>query len=299
MWSSSISVENERRRCLPRDNGFVANGKCTFGQVRLTRGEHEKIAKRFVRHQVFGVFAQENPVLDSDVETFALTMQNHLLGAHDGVNNSNMRNLVVNHGWSSFQIEGDPQRAAKLAANYADFPKVKTLQGWVWPGNIEILFEENGVPEDLDLLVIDIDSNDYYVWRAIHNFRPKVVIIEMNFVFPPPQLMVVDYHPMNYWDRTHYNGASIQSLYNLGKKKGYELVYQLSAGPNIVFVDKKYFDRFDIPNNSPSEIYVKYPDAFMNRIEHRWGRDGVPWPKGKEKLTWEKLEIEKKYIYDR
>jgi len=220
-------------------------------------------------------------------------------GAHDGVNNSNMRNLVVNHGWSSFQIEGDPQRAAKLAANYADFPKVKTLQGWVWPGNIEILFEENGVPEDLDLLVIDIDSNDYYVWRAIHNFRPKVVIIEMNFVFPPPQLMVVDYHPMNYWDRTHYNGASIQSLYNLGKKKGYELVYQLSAGPNIVFVDKKYFDRFDIPNNSPSEIYVKYPDAFMNRIEHRWGRDGVPWPKGKEKLTWEKLEIEKKYIYDR
>ena len=36
-------------------------------------------------------------------------------GAHDGVNNSNMRNLVVNHGWSSFQIEGDPKRAAKLS----------------------------------------------------------------------------------------------------------------------------------------------------------------------------------------
>ena len=29
-------------------------------------------------------------------------------GAHDGVNNSNMRNLVLNHDWSSFQIEGNP-----------------------------------------------------------------------------------------------------------------------------------------------------------------------------------------------
>ena len=28
----------------------------------------------------------------------------------------------------------------------------------MWPGNIEILFEESGVPKDLDLLVIDIDS---------------------------------------------------------------------------------------------------------------------------------------------
>ena len=90
-------------------------------------------------------------------------------------------------------------------------------------GNIEILFEEAGVPKDLDLLVSDsdIDSNDYYVWRAIHDFRPKVV---MNAFFPPPQLMVIDYHPMNYWDGTYYIGASIQSLYELGKKKGYELI---------------------------------------------------------------------------
>jgi hypothetical protein len=48
-------------------------------------------------------------------------------GAHDGVNNSNMRNLILNHGWSSFQIEGNPKRAAKLAEAYEGSPNVKTL----------------------------------------------------------------------------------------------------------------------------------------------------------------------------
>ena len=220
-------------------------------------------------------------------------------GAHDGVNNSNVRNLILNHDWNSFQIEGDPARARKLAKNYARYPKVKTLEAWVWPGNVEILFEENGVPKDLDLLVIDIDSNDYYVWRAIHDFRPKVVMIEMNAFFPPPEKMVIDFHPMNYWDGTYYVGASLQSLYELGKKKGYELIYQLSYGPNVIFVDEKYYERFGITDNSPGQIYRKLPAEVMNEPSANAGRNGIPWPKDKEALSWENLRIEKKFILDR
>ena len=220
-------------------------------------------------------------------------------GANDGVNASNMRNLVLNRGWSSLQIEGDPVLAKKLAANYKDHPTTQTLEAWVWPGNIEILFEENGVPADLDLLVIDIDSNDYYVWRAIHDFRPKVVMIEMNQFFPPPQLMVIDFHPMNYWDHTYYTGASLQSLYNLGKKKGYELVHVMSFGPNVFFVAEEYFDRFRIQDNSPTALYVPPPAAVMKQYSHQWGRNGVPWPKGKRNLTWKRLVIPKKFILDR
>ncbi|MEN8161240.1 MAG: hypothetical protein ABFS41_14300, partial [Myxococcota bacterium] len=183
-------------------------------------------------------------------------------GAHDGVNNSNMRNLVVNHGWSSFQIEGNPMRAMKLRQNYTEYPSTKTLLAWVWPGNIEILFEENGVPKDFDLLVIDIDSNDYYVWRAIHEFRPKVVMIEANYAFKPPARAVIDYHPMNYWDQTYYAGASMQSLYDLGKRKGYEMLYQMKTGPNLLFVAKEHFPAFGIEDNSPEAIYRTFPAAW-------------------------------------
>ena len=71
--------------------------------------------------------------------------------------------------------------------------------------------------------------------------------------------MVIDFHPMNYWDGTVYLGASLQSLYELGKKKGYELVYHMTDGPNAFFVAEEYFDRFGIEDNSPSALFNHPP----------------------------------------
>ncbi|MEE2673945.1 MAG: hypothetical protein VX466_09125 [Myxococcota bacterium] len=216
-------------------------------------------------------------------------------GAHDGMTGSNVRNLLMNEGWSGLQIEGNEKRAENLAKNYAAYPQAKTLQAWVWPGNIEILFEEAGVPRDLDLLVIDIDSNDYYVWRAIRDYRPKVVLIEANFFFPPPQKMVIDYHPMNYWDGSHYLGASPQSLYDLAKKKGYELVHHMSWGPNLFFVDRKYYDRFGIEDNSPAKMMSPKVREMVELRE----KEGTPPNIGNPHLVWDELEIEKQWKLDR
>ena len=211
-------------------------------------------------------------------------------GAHDGTTASNARNLVVNHGWGAYLIEGDPKLSRKLAKAYAPHPYVTTQQAWVFPGNIEILFEEAGVPKDLDYLVIDIDSNDYYVWRAIHDFRPKVVMLEASIFFPPPQLMVVDFHPMNYWDKTEYHGASLQSFYNLAKKKGYELVHCMSYGPNCLFVDAKYFPRFGISDNAPGKMFKMWKYA---------PKEPVTIPKDKQFLKIDGFRIRKKYIQTR
>ena len=177
-------------------------------------------------------------------------------GAGDGVVHSNARNLILKHGWGGLLIEGHPKKAAAMVSSYAEMPRVKALEAWVYPGNIELLFEENGVPHDLDLLVIDIDSNDWYVWRAIHDFSPKVVQVEANPAYAPPQQMVVDFHPLNYWDGSSYHGASAQTWYNLAKKKGYELVHHVSGGNNLLFVRKDYYDRFGIEDNSPVAIYT-------------------------------------------
>jgi len=218
-------------------------------------------------------------------------------GATDGIFYSNSRNLILNHGWSSLLIEGGG-KASELAENYRGIPNVKTLQAWVWPGNVEILFEENGVPEDLDFLVIDVCSNDYYIWRAIQSFRPKVVMIEVNSFFPPPQLMVINFHPMNYWDYTVYFGASLQSLYNLAKKKGYELVYHTKDGTNAFFVDKKYFPRFGIRDNSPEKLFNPLSEKLRTIFKDTMGPDMPLIPEGKEHLKHQ-FKIKKKFIYDR
>lgn len=215
-------------------------------------------------------------------------------GAADGIGLSNVRHLVLDKGWRSFQIEGDPGKAARLKENYRDVPGTTTLQAWVWPGNVEILFEEAGVPRDFDFLVIDIDSNDYYVWRAIQNFRPKVVMIEANSRFPPPDKMVIEFHPMNYWDGSAYAGASLQSLADLGKRKGYELIYHMSNGVNAFFVDAKYYPLFGLKDNSPTALfrppYGASPEALRDTPEHLLG---------KKYLVWKELRIPKVFRLDR
>lgn len=227
---------------------------CVPGASTHDLAEHER--------KVFSQFGEDG-VIERIFEIIPPTNKFAVeFGAVDGVKNSNTRNLIINHGWSALLIEG-ANTAAALKKNYEAVERVKTLRAWVYPGNVEILFEENGVPEDLDFLVIDIDSNDYYVWRAIQSFRPKVVQLEANPAFPPPQRMVIQFHPMNYWDGSDYYGASAQSLYELSKKKGYELIYHSRDGNNIFFVDRQYYDRFGIEDNSPDKIYT--PTVFRKR----------------------------------
>lgn len=180
-------------------------------------------------------------------------------GAGDGQSLSNVRLLMTRHGWGGLLIEGDARLAEECRQSYLGYPGVRAVRAWVYPANVELLFEENGVPPDLDLLVIDIDGNDYYVWHAIREFRPKIVVIEYNGMFAPPVRMVIGFHPAMYWSGqgAHF-GASLQSLYELGKSKGYELVGTNSLGVNAFFVDRSYYPRFGIKDNSPARLYHPY-----------------------------------------
>ncbi len=102
--------------------------------------------------------------------------------------------------------------------------------------NIQNLFQKYNVPKNFDLLSIDIDYNDYWVWKSIVDFYPRVVIIEYNSSIPPNECRVVPYDPDAKWDGTNYFGASLLALKNLGLKKGYTLVGCDGAGVNAFFI---------------------------------------------------------------
>ena len=67
-------------------------------------------------------------------------------GGGDGVTLSNVRNLIVNAGWSALMIEGNPRLVDLCSEVYEGVPAARCLHAWVYPGNIELLFEEQGVP---------------------------------------------------------------------------------------------------------------------------------------------------------
>ncbi len=145
-------------------------------------------------------------------------------GAKDGVELSNTAYLRLERGWSGLLMEGETPVVPGVVNEF------------VTAENIEDIFSRRKVPERFDLLSIDIDGNDYWVWKALQRFRPRAVVIEYNIHFQHHEAWTVPYDPERHWDKSGYHGASLAALQKLGKQKGYSLIYTDSWVPNAFFV---------------------------------------------------------------
>jgi hypothetical protein len=139
-------------------------------------------------------------------------------------------------GWSGAYLEADPGAYAALERRFSASPRVRTLHAAVEPGNVEALFVQAGVPDEPDVVSIDVDGNDYWIWQALERFRPRVVVIEYNGDLDPASEQVMPYTPGFRWDHSSGYGASLGALEALGAEKGYTLVHTESAGVNAFFV---------------------------------------------------------------
>jgi hypothetical protein len=128
---------------------------------------------------------------------------------------------------------------------------------------------------EIDLLSIDIDYNDYWVWKAVDVANPRVVVIEYNAALRPPMSLVVPYDPTRSWDGSNYFGASLEALVRLGRTKGYRIVGCNFSGANAFFVrDDLCADHFLDPPTA--EEHYEPPRYFAHLMTggHR-GRPGL------------------------
>ncbi len=126
---------------------------------------------------------------------------------------------------------------------------------WITAENINSLFEKYQVPEEFDLLSIDIDGNDYWVWKAIDaHYRPRVLVMEYNAVVPPTEARTIEYNPNFMWSGTDYFGASLLALDRISKLKGYSLVYCELRGINAFWIRS---DLAPDANKSVEQVYRK------------------------------------------
>jgi len=146
------------------------------------------------------------------------------------------RDLFESRGWSGILLEGSPRYAEAARTLFAGRP-VKVVNRFLAVETIAATFAEAGVPREPDLLVIDVDGNDYWLWEAIlEGFRPRVVCIEYNARFAPPVQWVMPYAPAHVWDGTVYFGASLESMDRLARAHDYRLVGCEDRGSNAFFV---------------------------------------------------------------
>jgi len=180
-------------------------------------------------------------------------------GAWDGLHFSNTANLRLHHGWTGLLMEGSDRADGDLV-------KRETIRA----ENVNELFGQYEVPESFDLLSIDIDGNDYWVWKAIQGFRARVVVIEYNALFGLEVSKVMPYDPNHVWDKTGYHGASLAAMRKLGTELGYSLVFTNVYGANSFFV---------LSSELPAD-YVELPLETLSRgiwCEEPPGTNGRPW----------------------
>ena len=139
-------------------------------------------------------------------------------------------------GWSGLFMEGSGTHYSGLQRKYANRDAVATVQAVVRPDTINALFRAADVPETFDLLSIDIDGNDYWVWEALAAFSPRVVVVEYNGLLSNDACLVQPYNPHSAWEGTDFYGASLGALRSLAKRKGYVLVHTELSGTNAFFV---------------------------------------------------------------
>ena len=159
---------------------------------------------------------------------------------------------LLEQGWTGLLMDGDG-----ISRN----PRATVHREHVTAENINALLQKYRVPHVFDLLSIDIDGNDYWVWQSM-DCRPRVVVIEYNAHFPPPHRRVIAYDPGFVWAGTDYFGASLQALYELGRRKGYTLLYCERIGANAFFVSTDLLPPGFAPR-APGEIYR--PPNYKNR----------------------------------
>jgi hypothetical protein len=168
--------------------------------------------------------------------------------AGDGVE-CNAANLIINHGWTGLLLDGNPALIARGKKFYATRTNAWRLNrlppalvhAWITVDNVNELFTSHGMSGEIDLLSIDMDGNDYWIWKAIDAISPRVVIAEYNNRWGADRAVTVPYTTDfvargEAPDGEGYFGASLPAFVALAAQKGYRLVGANSPNTNAFFM---------------------------------------------------------------
>jgi len=167
--------------------------------------------------------------------------------AGDGIE-CNTANLILHHGWHGLLLDGDKALVERGQRFYSRSPYTyvfppRFVCSWVTRQGVNELLRANGFAGEIDLLSLDLDGVDYWIWDAIEAVTPRVVVLEYQDILGPDRNWTVPYsddfssagYP-NTDGMPNFAGASLGAFVKLGQRKGYRLVGVNRYGYNAFFV---------------------------------------------------------------
>ena len=198
---------------------------------------------------------------------------------------SNTRFLLMNNNWSGFVIDGSVDNIKMLKSQYYFWKyDLQALSAFITCKNINKLISKSNF-NDIGLLHIDLDGNDYWIFKSLDlsNINPKIIIIEYNSVFGNHRFITTPYK--SDFDRTqaHYSnlycGASLGAIVHLAKLRGYSFIGCNLNGNNSYFIKN---DLLDISGLKDLSIKNGYIESKFRESKNCEGR--LNYARNKERL---------------
>ena len=154
---------------------------------------------------------------------------------------ANTRFLLENNIWRGLVIDSSSEHIKFIKKqNYYWRNELNAENAFVTKENVNKIIKKYEFNQNIGLLSIDIDGNDYWIWDSISVIKPDILVIEYNSLLGIHKNLTLKYD-QNFMrpDKGIYRclyGASLKALTTLSRKKGYSLVAVNSNGNNAFFV---------------------------------------------------------------
>jgi hypothetical protein len=189
-------------------------------------------------------------------------------------------NLIINHGWWGHLFDGDDanvEAGRRFFANNEDtfHSPPQFTSTWITAENVNEQISASGAEGPIDLLSLDIDGMDYWVWKALDVVQPQVVVCETHNHIPTDRALTVPYDPKFVFASEEYRGASLGAMCSLAREKGYRLVGTHRYGFNAFFVKngvgEKFFPAVDPAACQSDPVSTRGRAQGWPRIKHlKW-----------------------------
>lgn len=185
---------------------------------------------------------------------------------------ANTRFLMMNNNWSGLVMDASKANVAQIInSEYFWQYDLSAKAVFINVDNINDLLSTSNFGREIGVLHIDLDGNDYWIWKEINVISPIVVILEYNSLFGIDKAITTPYNREFNRTNAHYSnlyfGASLLALYQLSANKGYSFIGCNSAGNNAYFVRK------DKLNDSVREVSLEN-GYVMSRFRESRDKEG-------------------------
>jgi hypothetical protein len=196
-----------------------------------------------------------------------------------GRSGGNAAVLAFELGWGGLMVDANQASVELLGRRLANNSAIHCVVAEVTPETVNALLTEHGCVGEVDLLSIDIDGHDYWVFKALEACRPRVLILEYNAGFGPTRSVTIPRDAVLVGAPKGYSGASLAALTALAAHKGYRLVACEYSGVNAFYlrndvapaIPAQPVERAYRPQMSRLEVDVERatPDTVLRRISEK------------------------------